>query len=64
MCERDADFLTIKTLGQNLTPFAVELRYDAEFWPSAETARQAFDAATTIRAFVLQRLPEAMRPRP
>lgn len=59
---RDASFLTIKTLGQELTPYAVELRYDDEFWPSSETARQALDAATTIRDFVLARLPETTNP--
>jgi len=29
--------------------YAVELRYDDEFWPAAETARQALDAALEIR---------------
>ncbi len=58
LCARqDPSFMAIKTLGQELTPYAVELRYDDEFWPSSETARQALDAATTIRDFVLHRLP-------
>ena len=54
----DPSFMTIKTLAQELTPYAVELRYDDEFWPSGDTARQALDAATTIRDFVRERLPE------
>ena len=58
LCARtDRSFMTIKILGQELTPYAVELRYDDEFWPSVEIARQALDAATTIRDFVLERLP-------
>jgi HEPN domain-containing protein len=55
----DPLFMTIKALGQELTPYAVELRYDDEFWPSEETARAAHDAATTIRDFILDRLPTA-----
>lgn len=59
LCARvDPSFMTIKALGQELTPYAVELRYDEEFWPSGQTARQALDAATTIREFVLNRLPD------
>ena len=58
LCARvDPSFMTVKTLGQELTPYAVELRYDEEFWPSEQTARQALEAATTIRDFVLDRLP-------
>jgi len=60
LCARtDAAFLALKPLGQSLTPYAVELRYDEEFWPTLETARQAFDAAATIRKFVVVRLPDA-----
>jgi HEPN domain-containing protein len=56
--QRDPSFLSIKTLGQELTPYAVGLRYDDEFWPSLETARQALDAALTIKEFVMARLHE------
>ncbi len=59
LCARvDPSFMNIKTLSQELTPYAVELRYDDEFWPSSDAARQALDAATTIRGFVLDRLPD------
>jgi HEPN domain-containing protein len=55
--QRDPSFLSLKASSQELTPYAVELRYDDEFWPTLETARQAFDTALTIRNFVLERLP-------
>ena len=48
-------------MSQELTPDAVELRYDAEFWPALETASQALSAALTIRDFVVERLPEEVR---
>jgi len=41
-----------------LTPYAVRLRYDAEFWPELETAKQARASALKIRDFVLSRLPK------
>ena len=58
LCEtRDAAFSTLLPLAESLTPYAVELRYDHEFWPSLEVAREAHDAAVTITQFVLTRLP-------
>ena len=57
---RDPSFWQIRTMAQNLTPYAVELRYDLEFWPSAETAQKALDMALAIREFVLTRIPEDM----
>ena len=63
LCARvDPSLMTIKTLGQELTPYAVELRYDDEFWPPSETAQEALDAATTIRDRVLDRLPATSKP--
>lgn len=57
LCEqRDPSFQNIRALSQGLTPYAVELRYDDEFWPSADTARQALDAALAIKNFVMSRL--------
>ena len=51
LCARvDGSFMTIKTPAQELTPYAVELRYEA------------LDAATTIRDFVLERLPATSKP--
>jgi HEPN domain-containing protein len=59
--QRDASFFDIKAIGQELTPYAVELRYDAEFWPALETASQALSTAMAIRDFVVERLPAEMR---
>jgi HEPN domain-containing protein len=59
---RDPEFLGLRPLGQTLTPYAVELRYDEEFWPSADTARQALEAARAVRDFVARRLPAGMTP--
>jgi HEPN domain-containing protein len=45
-----------------LTPYAVELRYDFEFWPDRETGAKAVEQATLVRGAVLSTLPEAARP--
>ena len=55
--KHEESFAEINPLGQQLTPYAVELRYDDEFWPPREVAREAVDAAITIQDFVLDRLP-------
>ena len=47
-------------LAALLTPFAVELRYDEDFWPSLEIAREARDAALKIKQLVAQRLPQKL----
>jgi HEPN domain-containing protein len=45
-----------------LTPFAVELRYDFEFWPSHDTAQEAFALALAVRQAVLAAVPPQTRP--
>ena len=60
--QNDETFLTLKLLCQELTPYAVGLRYDNEFWPSAETAQEALNAALTIKGFVDERLGLEMKP--
>jgi hypothetical protein len=45
-----------------LTPYAVQLRYDADFWPDQTTARQALDVANRVRAAVLTVLPPSAWP--
>ncbi|MFV9507359.1 MAG: HEPN domain-containing protein [Oscillochloridaceae bacterium umkhey_bin13] len=45
-----------------LTPYAVQLRYDPGFWPEQDTAREAVDLATQVRAAVLTVLPTATHP--
>jgi len=59
----DPAFSSIKAMCQELTPYAVELRYDDEFWPLPETARRAFEAALAIMDFVAERIPSEMKPR-
>jgi len=36
----------------NMTPFAVEIRYDAEFDPSSEKAGEALDTATEVHKLI------------
>jgi HEPN domain-containing protein len=60
--QHDSSFRSIGTLAQSLTPYAVQLRYDLEFWPSADVAQQALDAVMKIRDFVIDRLPTEMEP--
>ena len=45
-----------------LTNYAVELRYDVDFWPEKEEAEAAFVAANQIKQVVLSILPEDMHP--
>lgn len=46
----------------DLTAYAVELRYDAEFWPPQPTAADAIKLAEHVRACVLGRMPPNTRP--
>lgn len=63
LCEQhDPSFSQMKTLGQALTPYAVQLRYDEDFWPSLAEATSALQAAQALRAFIVPRLPPAMQP--
>lgn len=59
----EQSFLSLKVIGQELTPYAVELRYDGEFWPAVETASQALESAMVIKNFVMDRLPDETKPR-
>ncbi len=45
-----------------LTAFAVELRYDFEFWPDRETAEKALATAAAVRDAVLAAVPQEARP--
>ena len=57
--ERFADLMEETTF---LTDYAVELRYDVEFWPDKEEAETAFEAVSKIRQLVLSILPEEIHP--
>ncbi len=54
--QQDATFDSLTPLATILTPYAVELRYDSEFWPEPDVAREARGAVLAIKGFVLQRL--------
>jgi HEPN domain-containing protein len=45
-----------------LTPYAVELRYDTEFWPDQAEVRQALAIVDRVRAAVLSVLPPSAHP--
>ncbi len=45
-----------------LTPYAVQIRYDLEFWPDRATARTALELALKVRGAVLALVPAEVRP--
>lgn len=54
-----SEFGDIDLVG--LTGYAVELRYDTDFWPPQEIAAEAVAIAERVRSIVLSRVPpEAM----
>ncbi|MBN1846910.1 MAG: HEPN domain-containing protein [Sedimentisphaerales bacterium] len=55
--ELDSSFTSILSIVEPLTPYAVELRYDHEFWPDVKTAEQAKAAALEVKMFIRDRLP-------
>jgi len=46
----------------DLTPFAVEMRYDFEFWPSRDTGQEALDLAMQVRRTILGAVPRPAKP--
>ncbi len=56
----DPSFDSLASRVAPLTPYAVELRYDAEFWPTQEAAQEARSAALAVRDFVLTLLPKTL----
>jgi len=45
-----------------LSSYAVEVRYDFEFWPDRDTAREALHLASEVRGRVLAAVPQPARP--
>lgn len=45
-----------------LTPFAVQMRYDFEFWPSRDTGQEALDLALQVRRLILAAVAPEARP--
>ena len=58
----DPAFQELLETAAALTPYAVELRYDDDFWPSPDTATAAHEMALKVKRFVLARLPAANDP--
>ena len=54
--QTDQAFESLGPTVEPLTPYAVELRYDDEFWPAPDVAEKACAAAQTVKDFVLARL--------
>lgn len=53
------EFDRLRELAPGLTPFAVEMRYDAEFWPAQSDAADALKAARAIHQMVVEQWPLA-----
>lgn len=53
------DFERLRQCALGLTPFAVEMRYDADFWPAASDAAEALQAARAIHQMVAGHWPKA-----
>ncbi len=46
----------------DLTDFAVTTRYDLDFWPTQEEARQALTVAERVRSIILAHVPNEANP--
>lgn len=57
----NASFAKIREPAASLTPYAVEARYDDDFWPDLATTREAVRQTVGIRNFILTRLPASFR---
>lgn len=58
MCKKiDLELGLLDLSPEELTDYAVEMRYDAEFWPDKETAAEALNQALKIHNAILKRLP-------
>jgi len=53
----EASFRELSAVVEPLTPYAVEMRYDDEFWPTREVAQEARSLAGAVREFVVGKLP-------
>lgn len=42
---------------ESLTPYAVELRYDSDFWPDEGDVREARSRALVVKDLVMSRIP-------
>ncbi len=56
----DQSFYSLIPMVEPLTPYAVELRYDSEFWPSEQVAQEARTSSLAVCEFVVNKLPEGI----
>ncbi len=56
-----AEFSTLDLT--ELSGYAVELRYDADFWPGLDTASEAVALAEQVRAMIVRAVPAEAEPR-
>ena len=57
VCEGvDESFRSLISVVEPLTPYAIEVRYDSEFWPDEQVAQEARSLALTARKFILNRM--------
>ncbi|MEN6355466.1 MAG: HEPN domain-containing protein [Armatimonadota bacterium] len=57
LCAREnTDFDVLRPIVEILIPYAVELRYDGDFWPDKATAEEALSLAHQVKDFVMARL--------
>ena len=55
---------SLRSCAKLLTPYAVEARYDLEFWPSVAATEEARACSRTIGEFVIRRLPREVTCQP
>lgn len=62
-CQAIAPALSLDRMELSiLTPYAVQLRYDMDFWPDRATAEEALATVARVRAAVLTVLPPEAHP--
>ena len=62
-CARsDATFADLVDGVEPLSPYAVRFRYPGPADPTVDEVRQALDVVANVRRFVLERLPDEVRP--
>ena len=54
----DPAFRDLAVTAAPLVPYAVEVRYDDDFWPTREVAEKARELSLAVKESVLNRLPQ------
>lgn len=54
----DKEFQNLIADAASLNPYAVEMRYDDEFWPAREEVQEQLKKAESIDQFVRSRIPK------